>query len=551
MNDMVEQDLTTAPSLDLPAFKIEKFFTPKDNGKFMLFFVNVRQDWRPKDGCPYCGNVDSLSLSGRNPPRVIRDVSRNNYCIQIVTQSPRMLCKKCFQRFSPKIDGIIENGTMTERLVDFIKTESFLQPHTTIEERTGVSIQTIQNIMDEEIERYEKMRAAKPLTAPRILGIDEKHIVHEMRGTLVDIESGNLLEITEKNDEISMTNAIKKLTDWDTKIEVVTTDMANRYLRWIPNLLPKATVVIDKFHVVQDINQKISSSKKVLYEYRKQLIDGITDSVERKRQFEILYLINDNKRLFNYSSENLERGSGDKALKLDTVIDEFPEFALLRKIYSYIELLYKQDNRENAEKVWNEWQKFLPPSSKSQYNNWCKRNNVPPQCFETFQSLTRPGFTNFKEYILNYFNPGCRFTNATTEGLNNLIGTINAAGNGYKFKHLRAKALYASLVHERVRFSVDVTSIKSWKPNTKFVLSPLNGSDDENSIDKRYIFNKTVQQVSIPTTNIYSDNDALQDTLIEDSIGYAIEFVYEENTLEKYFVANNESKLKQLLYSAE
>jgi len=458
-NDMVSRPLESAPSLDLPAFEIEQFFVPNDGSKFMVFFLNVKKNWKPESGCPYCGNKISLSLSGRNLPRVIKDVSRNNYCVQLVTQSPRFVCNKCHKRFTPKIDGIVENGTMTERLLDFVKTESFLQPHTILEERTGLSIQTIQNIMDDEIQRYEEMRAENPLVAPRVLGIDEKHIVHEMRGTLVDVETGNLLDVTESNDERTMARAVQKLKDWDKNIRVVTTDMSNSYLRWLPKLLPDATFVIDKFHVFQNVNQKVSASKKLLYEYRKQLIREVEDDAERKRQIEILKIINNNKRLFNYSTEHLERGSGVKALKLDTVIDEFPEFALLRKLYAYVELLYHQTNREDAEKVWDEWQKLLPPSTKGRYRDWCNKNNIPPNCFEAFQSLTRSGFTYFKEYILNYFNPGCSFTNATTEGLNNLIGTINTSGNGYKFKHLRAKALYASLINERVRFSETISDI--------------------------------------------------------------------------------------------
>lgn len=519
LEDMVSKPLDSAPSLDLPAFEIEKFYVPKDVSKFMVFFLNVKKSWKPQSGCPYCDNKTSFSLSGRNAPRVIRDVSRNNYCVQLITQSPRLLCNKCHQRFTPKIDGIVENGTMTERLLNFVKTESFLQPHTILAERTGLSIQTIQNIMDDEIQRYEEMRVENPLVAPEVLGIDEKHIVHDMRGTLVDVKTGNLLDLTERNDELTMVAAIQKLKDWDKNIRVVTTDMSNSYLRWLPKLLPNATFVIDKFHVFQNVNQKVSSSKKYLYEYRKQLIREIEDDAERKRQTEILKIIGNNKRLFNYSTENLERGSGVKALKLDTVIDEFPEFALLRKLYAYVELLYQQTNRKDAEIVWDEWQKLLPPSTKGRYKEWCDKNSIPLHCFEAFQSLTRSGFTYFKEYILNYFNPGCNYTNATTEGLNNLIGTINAAGNGYKFKHLRAKALYASLINERVRFSIDIKSIDSWKPSSGGFSMIIPMSRD------KYMFNHSRENVFIPTTNVLSDNQSFSDSLFEQSNGEAKEFV--------------------------
>lgn len=317
-----------------------------------------------------------------------------------------------------------------------------------------------------------------------------------------------------------MVAAIQKLKDWDKNIRVVTTDMSNSYLHWLPKLLPNATFVIDKFHVFQNVNQKVSISKKYLYEYRKQLIKEIEDDAERKRQTEILKIISNNKRLFNYSTENLERGSGVKALKLDTVIDEFPEFALLRKLYAYVELLYRQTNRKDAEIAWDEWQKLLPPSTKGKYKEWCAKNHIPPSCFESFQSLTRSGFTYFKEYILNYFNPGCNYTNATTEGLNNLIGAINSTGNGYKFKHLRAKALYASLINERVRFSIDIKTISSWKPSSHGMSMVFPSSSET-----KYTFKHCLERVFIPTTNVLSDNQSFSESLFVPSSGDAREFV--------------------------
>lgn len=517
--DLVELDLDTAPNLDLPAFQIEKFTMPKDGSPLMVFYLNVRNDWLPEDGCPVCHKTDMITLSGRSGPRCIRDIARNTYGVQIITQSPRMLCKRCNQRFTPKIDGIVQDGTMTERLVEYLKTASFTTPHATLEALTGVSIQTIQNIMDVEIERYEKIREENPLNAPRVLGIDEKHITNKMRGTVVDVENGLLLDMLEDNSKESFKEAITSLKDWDKNIKVVTTDMANSYLSWMPDFLPNATFVIDKFHVVQDVNQKVSKAKTQLIKYRKRLIDELPDGPEKNRQKEIYKIIYQNKRLFNYSTENLERNDGAKLKKLDTVIAEFPEFALLRKLYAYIELLYAQDTREEAERVWDEWQSELPPATNGKYRTWCKERDISPECFEAFQSLVRSGFTNFKPYILNYFKPGCKFTNATTEGLNNLIGRINSTGNGYRFKHLRAKALYMSLIYERKVYSINIKSIKSWKPTTYFTTIPSNlfrEQPTEFEYKKKYVFNCQVEKCCFPPVNVLEENTEFFESLVSD-----------------------------------
>lgn len=479
----------------------------------MFILANVKSKWRPKDGCPICHSNDNVILSGRSKPRLIRDVPRNNYCIQIITQGQRYECTECRQRFIPAIDGIVENKSMTERLLEYIKEESFLRSHTDLESITGLSIQTIQNIMDEEIDRYDAERSANPPEAPRHLGIDEKHICDVMRGTLVDGENGVLLDMLEDNSEKQFTQAIKKLKNWDTNIQVVTTDMANQYLRWLSSLLPNATIVIDKYHVIQDVMLRVTKTKNILYNYRKELIAKIENDELRQEQTWKLSIVNDNRRLFNYSMENIVRDTEhNRAQKLATVIDEFPEFRLLRMLYYLVENMYLQETLEDAEAAWSKWEETLPPSGKSEYAKWCELYSVDKKCFEAFQSFSRPTFQYFKPYILNYFKPGCRCTNAATEGLNNNIERINRAGNGLRFKHLRAKALYGSLLKDRVRYDLDIKTVQTWKPTFSFVESiSSNQQCGEYVTETKYRFTKKKEIIRIPETNL----DGNVDTLIE------------------------------------
>ena len=527
LDDLVEIDRSKAPNLNLPAFEVEGFYMPKDGGPLMVYFLNVRRNWRPEEGCPYCGSNEHVVWDGRNKPRRIKDITRDNYCVQIITQSPRMYCKECDKRFNPKLDGIVQDGTMTERLVEFLKTESFLQPHSNLAERTGVSAQTIQLIMDKEIEKYEKEREDNPLIAPRVLGIDEKHINHVMRGTIVDVENHKLLDMLETNKEEDFKKAIMKLKDWDKNIEVVTTDMANSYLSWMPAFLPNATFVIDKFHVVQNMNRVVSLSKSPIYKYRKELIMQIEDDDERIRQDRILQLANKDKRLFNYSTENLARNGGKKAKDMDAIVNAFPEYALLRKYYTYLESLYAQKDRENAEKIWDAWQKELPPNRDKEYNKWCVTKVFNTECFNEFRKFTRSGHIYFKEYILNYFNPGCRYTNAATEGLNNLITTINTSGHGYSFRHLRAKALYASLIHERTIFEVDIHSITSWKPTFDYKSDARSGFTEKHETPI-YRFREHIETCNITL-------ESLQNVFLADSCEPVPEFIIEDSEIEYYF----------------
>lgn len=517
MADMEEQDQDRAPSLDLKDVVLEKFYMPRDKGKYMLFTANALTLHAP-DVCGACGEVGTMKRAGHGEPRLVHDVPRNNYRVDIVILPQRFECKNCGAKITPPTEGVEEKRSMTTRLLEYLKTECFLQTHTVLAELSGFSVESIQNIMDEEIKKYDADRQANPIEAPRVLGIDEKHITNIMRGTLVNVESGQLLDMLENNSREMMIDGIKRLKNWDTNIRVVTTDMNNAYLNWLLELLPNATIVIDKFHVFQDVHRRIGPVKKTLVEYRKELISKIEDPTEKARQKAVLNMALEHPRLFNYSLETMVRNQDSKkALKLATVLDEFPEFKLLRKLLYLLELMYQQETLEEAESVWDEWMELLPPNGNKKYAEWCDLYSVVPPLFDAFRSFSRTGFQFFKPYILNYFRPGCRHTNAATEGLNTLIERINRDGNGLSFKSLRAKSLYASLIHERTLYGIDLKSIRKWKPTHGMISASGAGTDGTYTYKDVYEF--TAQTVSLDSNAIAEIMTCAEETRIDTAIG--------------------------------
>lgn len=94
------------------------------------------------------------------------------------------------------------------------------------------------------------MDSERTLTAPRVLGIDEAHLNKKMRGVFTDTENNKLIEITEDNLKRTVKQTIKSMEGYE-NIEVVTIDMWSGYKHACKELIPKAIVVVDKFHVVQ------------------------------------------------------------------------------------------------------------------------------------------------------------------------------------------------------------------------------------------------------------------------------------------------------------
>ena len=82
-----------------------------------------------------------------------------------------------------------------------------------------------------------------------------------MRGVFTDTENNKLLEITEDNLKRTVKKTIQSMENYE-DIEVVTIDMWSGYRYACKELIPNATIVVDKFHVVQYANIALDKVRK-------------------------------------------------------------------------------------------------------------------------------------------------------------------------------------------------------------------------------------------------------------------------------------------------
>jgi len=316
---------------------------------------------------------------------------------------------------------------------------ALVRPFADVAKDYGYSPTTIANIFDEYSAELEANRPH--IVAPRVLGIDEKHIVHAMRGVFVDIETGQLLEMTADNKRRDILGMIEKMKDYDKNIQIVTMDMANGYRSYIYEALPYAKIIVDKFHVIQDLYTKVKTTKTAVMQYLKESIDHMPEFEETKAEKEATYrLLTKNPWLFKVGEDKLSKCSSRLILMAD-VCSKFTELNHLRLLKEGLERVYKSTTRTVAQSLYAEWLNLIPPKSPKQESAWEATYGVKAELFKDFKVL-RNAIKSLEQEIFNYFNEMCQFTNAASEGINNLIGRMNQAGNGYGFKRLRAKAVF-------------------------------------------------------------------------------------------------------------
>ena len=237
---------------------------------------------------------------------------------------------------------------------------------------------------------------------PEVLGIDEAHIDNHYRLVLTDIKERRLLDIKIDNKKKTFESYLNTI---DPNIcKCATMDFAPEYASAVNRILPNTTIVIDKFHVVQELNRCLDIVRKNLQnQYRSE-----GGSIRRFKESRLLFMTD---------WENLS-ASDEKVLS--SWFNEFPELYEAYMVKETFRDIYlAADTYEDAAHMFDLWLNAIPD-------------------YEQFKPMVKTMFHR-KNHILNFWY--YQWTNAYTESVNNIIKKIEKAGRGYRFDTLRERCI--------------------------------------------------------------------------------------------------------------
>lgn len=408
------------PSLNINELSEKKCVYLDDGHKHLLFLCELKNEKRPAV-CPECDTAGGIVKHGTTADRIVHDFNIGGLRVDIMLRPPRYKCRLCDKTFVYKYDDIMENQQFTKRLYTHLRELVLSHPFLEVSKEYGISDTTAANILRDYAKELEHDRVIK---APRVLGIDEKHIVHKMRGVFTDIENGTLLEMTENNRKDTVIRVIESMDSYDTNIKYVTMDMSMPYVKAVEECLPNAKIIIDKYHVIQQLYKNIKQCKKEITQKLKTNIEKMPESDDKVRKSKLLTRMGKNPYLFKFGQEKLKELPRSASLMCE-LCNEFDEIRLLYKFKLEAERIYSAQNAKEADAYINDLIRDTPTEEAFR------------ECAMFCNMLSR-----WRAYILNYFITEDKYTNAATEGLNSLIGAINSLGRGYSFDILRIKSLY-------------------------------------------------------------------------------------------------------------
>jgi transposase len=239
----------------------------------------------PPSICPHCGCVANL-YKHNNREQLCMDLQIHGKRVGLLIKRQRYKCRECNLTFWERLDHTIdEKRSCTKRLLSYIEKQSIKRTFVSISEDVGMNEKTIRNIFRDYVNRLEETIRFE---TPKWLGIDEIHII-KPRCVITNIEERTLIDLLPNRNKETFMSYLSRLPNKE-RIVYVTMDMWRPYKDAVKAVLPKATIIIDKFHVVRMANQAMET-------IRKQLREDLSPKERRGLMHDRFILLKRNKEL--------------------------------------------------------------------------------------------------------------------------------------------------------------------------------------------------------------------------------------------------------------
>lgn len=327
--------------------------------------------------------------------------------VALYLQTRRFRCQACGRTFYETLPAVDAKRLMTERLVTWMAQEALRRPFVHVAEDVGTSEGTVRQIFKEAVARWEENRRVE---TPTWLGLDEIHLIRP-RAVITNVQERTLVDILVNRNKDTVMRYLSHMPNRD-RIAVVTMDMWRPYKEAARAVLPQATIVVDKFHVVKMANAAVE-------QVRKQLRTALPPAQRRGLMHDRFILL---KRTADLTDQ--------EALLLSAWVKNYPVLRGVHRAKEAFFDLYTATSRAQAEQRFAAWEQALSGETR-----------------EAFGEVIA-AWKHWQQEILAYFDHPV--TNAYTESLNSLIRATDRMGRGYSFAVLRAKMLWAEGATKKV-----------------------------------------------------------------------------------------------------
>lgn len=395
-------DSTLTELLDIATLLVTMYALRREGDQDVLHLWCIHRD--DVALCPHCGCY-STNIH-QEEKRSIRHLEVWGKKTILHFMSRRFKCMDCGQLFSEQLPFVDSYRRQSSAFEMHVYQSCLAATRKAVAVREGLSQSTVKEIFNRHAALKKNLNSCSTI---RVLGIDEISLKKRHRQFVLiisDISRKCILAVLPDREKKTLEAWIESLSPQTRKsIKFVSIDMWKPYHQAARSKLPHAKVVVDRFHVMKQLNMRLTK---------------LRTTYQNQCNHELKKLLKGSRWILVRNRSELSKTQEDQ---LKQILQACPE---LRSLY-----LLKEEFRTIFETITcrEKAARFL--------DAWCQKairtgNKFIAKFVNTFK--------NWRDQILNYFIE--RITNGFVEGTNNALRVITRMAYGYRnFENFRLRAL--------------------------------------------------------------------------------------------------------------
>lgn len=366
-------------------------------GKICLTFTpsNVK--------CPSCSSKKLVRNGFKHTNPIFSSINRRKEFINLKKQS--FYCKHCGYNFSPNPKFIQYRKkhckATTLNVIEDLKTNHSMKD---IAKRNNVSSSTVLRILDQCVDSNYSVSK----TLPEHISIDEFQATTKLAFIFSNSETHQIINIFESRRGFYLEKMFSLYSKEEkAKVKTVTMDIFLPYFTFVKKTFPNATIILDRFHIVQNITRAVNKS-------RIDVMKSFNTNSHNYRMFKRFWKIYlapknelSNKRVFSIRKLDKRLSAYQVSEYLDTLSDE------LEEVHSFLQNFYYAMYTKNIQVFENIIKEGISNNTVNKHLN--------------VQLNTCLDYLEYIENALNY-----KYNNGHLEGTINKIKKLKSNAYGFR-----------------------------------------------------------------------------------------------------------------------
>ena len=364
---------------------------------------------RPPDAhCPKCKSRNVRAHNHRE--RTLIGLPNGKCQVRFVVPIRKVVCRDCKAVTYERVAfAAYKNARITRLLAKKLLARAADVSMKSLAEEYRISWRTVRDAIEDGLRKRYRRRDYSKVTN---IGIDELYVFRHERPsrkyitTVRDQDGKAVLEVARGKGAAALKRFERKMAPFKANIKTVSMDMASSYNSWAEEFLPDATIIIDRFHVIKALNDRVDKA-------RRRVMAMVDDKTAKE--------IKGNRYVF---LKNREMLTPKEEKKLDRAI-KIKECAALAEVHLF---------KERMRSIYANAKTFVDAAPL--FDGWiedAKASDVPE-----LKSAAKT-FERNRDGILAYWSSG-GMNNAATEGFNRKTrGLLETAYGFHDYKFLRLR----------------------------------------------------------------------------------------------------------------